>query len=347
QLKKAAVELSDWLRQFRGVLNVIDDLRPGKPEVRISLKDGASSLGIDGRTIADQLRASFYGSTVSEIQRKSESFEIDVRLDPRDSNSLADLDYFTVLTSEGKRVPLAVVADLAFDRGYSRINRVNGMRTVTVQGDVDVRYANAGEILARAKTEFFPDLIKRYPGISTSLQGSNNDAKKTQASMIRGFSIGLIGVFLLLSFQFRSYVEPLVVMLIVPFSFIGAVWGHILLGLDFTMPSMLGFVALAGVVVNDSILLVNFIKHHHGETNSVTEAAPMASRARFRAILLTSLTTIVGLMPMLFETSLQAQILIPLVTSLAFGLLSATVLVLFLVPAFYAIIDDAGFARLD
>jgi len=347
QLKKAALELSAWLRQFKGVLNVIDDLRPGKPEVAIRLKDGATSLGIDASTIADQLRAAFFGSTVSEIQRGSEAFEIDVRLAEKDRNSLADLDYFTVLTNEGKRVPLSVVANIEFDRGFSRINRVNGQRTVTVQGDVDVRYANAGEILAKAQAEFFPELIKRYPGISTALQGSNNDAAKTQKSMVQGFSIGLIGVFLLLAFQFRSYVEPLVVMLIVPFSFIGAVWGHVLLGLDFTMPSMLGFVALAGVVVNDSILLVNFIKHHHGTTNSVVEAAPMASKARFRAILLTSLTTIAGLSPMLFETSLQAQILIPLVTSLAFGLLSATVLVLFLVPAFYAIIDDAGLAKLD
>jgi len=347
ELKKAAVELKDWLGKFKGVVNVIDDLRPGKPEVRVRLKDGASSLGLDGRTIADQLRSALYGSTVSEIQRGSESFEIDVRLDDKDRNSLADLDYFTVSTAQGKRVPLGVVADVDFDRGFSRINRVNGLRTVTVQGDVDVRYANAGEILALANADFFPQLKKRYPDVSTALQGSNNEAKKTQKSMISGFTIGLIGVFLLLSFQFRSYVEPLVVMLIVPFSFIGAVWGHVLLGLDFTMPSILGFVALAGVVVNDSILLVNFIKHHHGTTNSVVEAAPLASQARFRAILLTSLTTIAGLMPMLFETSLQAQILIPLVTSLAFGLLSATVLVLFLVPAFYAIIDDAGYARLD
>jgi len=347
ELKKAAVELRGWLEQFKGVVNVIDDLRPGKPEVKVRLKDGASSLGLDGRTIADQLRSALYGSTVSEIQRGAESFEIDVRLNEKDRDSMADLDYFTITTGSGKRVPLGVVAEVEFDRGFSRINRVNGLRTVTVQGDVDVRFANAGEILALAKTDFFPKLKKRYPGVSTTLQGSNNDAKKTQQSMIKGFSIGLIGVFLLLSFQFRSYVEPLVVMLIVPFSFIGAVWGHVLLGLDFTMPSMLGFVALAGVVVNDSILLVNFIKHHHGTTNSVAEAAPLASQARFRAILLTSLTTIAGLTPMLFETSLQAQILIPLVTSLAFGLLSATVLVLFLVPAFYAIIDDAGFARLD
>lgn len=347
KLKQASLEVQAWLRRFKGVLNVIDDLRPGKPEIKVSLKKGAGSLGVDAKTIADQLRSSLFGSTVNEIQRGADSFEVDVRLALADRNSLGDLDNFTIATSDGKRIPLGVVADVRFDRGFSRINRVNGVRTVTVQGDVDVRYANAGEILAKAKSQLFPDLVKRHHGIKIGLQGSNNEAKKTQASMVSGFSIGLVGVFLLLSFQFRSYVEPLVVMLIVPFSFIGAVWGHVLLGLDFTMPSMLGFVALAGVVVNDSILLVNFIKHHHGTTQNVIEAAPLASKARFRAILLTSLTTVAGLMPMLFETSLQAQILIPLVTSLAFGLMSATLLVLFLVPAFYSIIDDMGLAQLD
>ena len=165
--------------------------------------------------------------------------------------------------------------------------------------------------------------------------------------MLGGFVLGLIGVYLLLSFQFRSYVEPLVVMIIIPFALVGAIIGHILMGLDFTMPSMLGFVALAGVVVNDSILLVNFIKHYHGETKSVPEAASQASRARFRAILLTSLTTIVGLLPLLFETSIQAQILVPLVTSLAFGLMATTVLVLFLVPAIYSVLDDFGLAKVD
>ncbi len=347
ELKGASLELQQWLKQFKGVINVIDDLRPGKPEIAITLKDGASSLGVDSRMIADQLRSALFGTTVSEIQRGAESFEIDVRLKEGDRNSLSDLDYFTITLKDGKRVPLGVIANVTADRGFSRINRINGLRTVTVQGDVDVRYINASEILAKAQVEVFPKLRAKYPSISMALEGANNDAKKTQKSMISGFAIGLIGVFLLLSFQFRSYVEPLVVMLIIPFAFIGSVWGHVALGLDFTMPSMLGFVALAGVVVNDSILLVNFIKHHHGTTKSVTEAAPMASQARFRAILLTSLTTVAGLTPMLFETSLQAQILIPLVASLAFGLVAATILVLFVVPSFYAIIDDAGFANLD
>ncbi len=347
ELKGAALELTGWLDGYRGTSNLTDDLRPGKPELRISLRDGASTLGVDARQIADQLRAAYFGTTVSQIQRGAEAFDIDVRIDAASKDSFADIDNFTISQTDGTLIPLIAIADIETGRGFSRINRVNGQRTVTVQGDVDVTIANANEILADTEKTFFPGLAERYPGVSVSLEGQNKEAQTTQQSMIGGFVLGLIGVYLLLSFQFRSYVEPIIVMLIIPFALIGAIAGHILLGLDFTMPSMLGFVALAGIVVNDSILLVNFIKHYHGQTQSVSEASPLASSARFRAILLTSLTTVAGLLPLLAETSLQAQILIPLVTSLAFGLMTTTVLVLFLVPAAYSILDDFGLASID
>ncbi len=346
-LKAAALDLVAELERYRGTANLADDLRPGKPELRIRLKEGASTLGVDVRQIADQLRAAFFGAKVSEIQRGSEAYEIDVRIDPRDKDSLADIDSFTISQSDGSLVPLSAVAEVGISRGYARISRVNGQRTVTVQGDVDVKVANANEILRDLESNFFPALQERYPGVAISLQGQNKEASTTQQSMIAGFLLGLIGVYLLLCFLFRNWVEPVIVMAIIPFALGGAIVGHMVLGLDFTMPSVLGFVALAGVVVNDSILLVNFIKHYHGEAQSVAAAAPLASRARFRAILLTSLTTVVGLIPILSEGSLQAQVLIPLVTSLAFGLMATTVLVLFLVPAVYAIFDDFGLAKLD
>jgi multidrug efflux pump subunit AcrB len=304
-------------------------------------------LGVDGRTIADQIRSSFYGFKVDEIQSGSESLEINVKFDAASSDSLADLDTFTITASDGSQIPLGVVANIENGRGFSRIRRVNGRRTVTILGELDSRFGNSTEILQDTNKRFISRLKERYPSVSSSFEGANADASKTQSSMISGFVLGLVGVYLLLSFQFRSYIEPFVVMIIIPFAFIGTIGGHMLLGLDFTMPSMLGFVALAGIVVNDSILLVNFIKHYHGDTNSVAEAAPLAAGARFRAILLTSLTTIVGLMPLLTETSLQAQVLVPLVTSLAFGLMATTVLVLFIVPAVYTILDDMGAARID
>ncbi len=347
ELKQASVELQEWFNSYKGVLNIQDDLRPGKPELRLSLKAGASTLGVDGRMIADQLRTAFFGTTVNEIQVGGESYEVDVRLAPGDRNSVADLDYFTISMGDDHQVPITELADIELARGYARINRVDGVRTVTIQGDVDPRFANGNEIMADTTARFFPGLMEKYPGVSVALEGENKEAGTAQASMLRGFLVGLIGVYLLLSFLFRSYIEPFVVMVVIPFSFIGVIFGHIALGLDFTMPSMLGFISLAGIVVNDSILLVNFIKYHHETVKTVTAAAPLAARARFRAIFLTSITTIVGLMPMLAETSLQAQVLVPLVASLAFGLLASTFQVLFLVPAVYSILDDIGLATLS
>ncbi len=343
----AASELTQWLSLYRGVFNLSDDLRPGKPEVQIRLREGATTLGLDARMVARQLRTAFFGTTASQIQLGAEAYDVDVRFIAADKNSLADLDYFTVTTADGSLVPLSAVATLQAGRGLARINRVDGLRTVTVQGDVDGRVANANAIINDTFKRFVPDLKKRYPGLLIGLEGQNSDTQKTQSSMARGFVIGLIGVFLLLSFQFRSYFEPLVVMVAIPMAFIGVVWGHLLMGLDISMPSMLGFASLAGVVVNDSILLVNFIKLRHGEGIEISKAATQASRERFRAILLTSATTVAGLLPILSETSLQAQVLIPLVTSLAFGLIASTVLVLIIVPALYVVLDDMGMSSLN
>ena len=342
-LKIASLDLQGWLRRYKGVDDISDDLRAGKPEFAIRLRESATSLGLDSKTIADQLRSAFFGRTISNVQLGPESYEIDVRLRGQDKDSLADLDYFTISTTAGDLIPLSSVADISRARGYSRINRIDGVRTLTISGELDSLITNTNEVLSDMEKRFIPEFLKRHPAVKLSLEGENKETGKTQKSMVMGFAIGLIGVFLLLSFQFRSYVEPLVVMIVIPFAFIGAVGGHMFMGIDFTMPSMLGFVALAGVVVNDSILLINFIKDHHGPDTTVAQAAPIAARARFRAILLTSLTTVAGLLPMLAETSLQAQILIPLVTSLAFGLIASTILVLFVVPAIYAILDDFGF----
>ena len=347
QLKAASGELMAWLKGYEGAVDISDDLRPGKPEARVRVKPGARVLGVDGGMVADQLRAAFHSITVNTIQRDGETIDIDVRLGPGGRDSLDDLDNFDITLPGGRLAPLKTVADVIMDRGYSRISRVNGQRTVTITGDVDTRIANANEIVSGAMRDFAPKLMEKYPGVKISLQGADRKARKTQKSILSGFVIGIIGIYLLLSFQFRSYIEPVVVMSIIPFAFVGAIGGHLLMGLDFSMPSLLGLVALAGVVVNNSILLVNFIKHYHGETANVREAAPLAARARFRAIMLTSLTTFAGLLPILTERSLQAQILTPLVSSLAFGLLASTFLVLLVVPSVYAILDDFGLARLD
>ncbi|NNF79953.1 MAG: efflux RND transporter permease subunit, partial [Rhizobiales bacterium] len=186
-LKSAALELVTWLEGYRGTSNLADDLRPGKPELRVRLKDGASTLGVDARQIADQLRAAYFGTTVSEIQRGPEPYEIDVRIDARNKASLADIDNFTITQSDGSQIPLVAIADIETGRGYARINRVNGQRTVTVQGDVDVTVANANEILRDTSARLFPKLAKKYPDVSISLQGQNKEAQTTQQSMLSGF----------------------------------------------------------------------------------------------------------------------------------------------------------------
>jgi len=345
QLKTASIALQNWLNRYQGVFNLSDDLRPGKPEVRLSLREGALALGLDATTIANQLRSAYYGYTASEIQVGPESYEIDVRLDRLDRDSLADLDYFTLTTQDGQQVPLSAVATIEMARGYARIQRINNQRTVTIQGDVDRRVLNVNELISQTQKRFLPDFQERYPTISISFEGSSKEGAKTGMSVRNGFLFGLIGVFILLSFQFRSYIEPLAVITAIPLSFIGVIWGHWLMGLDITMPSVVGFVSLAGIVVNDSIILITFLKMRVKEGFSIHDAACTASQERFRAVLLTSMTTIAGLIPLLSETSLQAQILIPLVTSLVFGLLASTLLVLLVVPALYTILEDFGFTE--
>jgi len=342
ELKAASLEMQRWLLSYKGVVDLSDDLRPGKPEIRLHLRDGATALGLTAQSIAGQLRSAFFGKTASEIQVGKESYEIDVRLAKADKSSLSDLEYFTVTSSSGDQVPLGAVATLESGRGVARINRINRKRTITVQGDVDTAIANTAEIVADTQERFLPDFLVKYPGLSIEFHGQVQEGGQTGASVRNGFGMGLIGVFLLLSFMFRNYIEPLIVMITIPLGLIGVVWGHYLLGLDLSMPSIIGFASLAGIVVNNAILLVEFIKIERREDMGAADASVHASRMRFRAILLTSTTTIMGLLPLLTEKSLQAQVLIPLVTSIAFGLLAVTVLILFMLPALYTIFDDFG-----
>ena len=208
-----------------------------------------------------------------------------------------------------------------------------------IRGNVDTRMSNTADLLKR---DLLPELKQKYPDLSLAFEGEFKEVQMTQQSMMRAMLVGLIGVFALLSFQFRSYLEPLTVMMAIPLALIGVFWGHWLMGVDVSMPSMLGFASLAGIVVNDSILLVLFLKMQRDAGQDILTACVEASRLRFRAVLLTSLTTIAGLLPLLAERSLQAQVLIPLAISIAFGLLASTVLVLLVVPCLYAVLADVG-----
>lgn len=342
ELSLTAKQVVAWLAPFQGVRNLNDDLRIGKSELTFRLREGTYGLGLDAENAARQLRVAFQGAKVDELQIGSESYEIDVQLRPSDQDSLADLETFYFAGPAGQQIPLASVAELHRHRGWSRIARVNGMRTVTVRGDVDTRAANSADLIRKLKRDFLPELQQQHPDLRFEFEGQAKEAATTQQSMMRAMLVGLIGVFGILSFQFRSYLEPLTVMMAIPLALIGVIWGHLIMGVDFSMPSMLGFASLAGVVVNDSILLVLFLKAERDAGHDVLVACGKASRLRFRAILLTSLTTIAGLLPLLAERSLQAQVLIPLAVSISFGLMASTLLVLLVIPCLYAIFHDFG-----
>jgi len=342
RLKAASNELQAWLNGYIGVLDLSDDLRPGKREFRLHLKPGSDVLGLDASAVANQVRGAFQGVKVDEFPVGPETYEVNLRIAAGDRVGPADLEEFTIIGRNGSLVPLSVVAGIEEVRGWARIHRVDGRRAVTVQGDVDRDLANAQELLALAQAEFIPGLLERYPGVAFDMQGESRESAKTGKSIVRNVLLGLIGVYMLLALQFRGYLTPITVMLVIPTALIGVVFGHMAQGLDLTMPSIVGMASLFGVVVNNSILRVVFIRREQGQGISVPEAAKHAGRSRFRPILITSITTIAGLTPLLLEKSLQAQILIPLASSLAFGLLTATVAALFMVPAVYSILDDFG-----
>lgn len=345
ELKMASVKLVDWLSEYDGVVDLNDNLRPGKPEFRIKINKGALAMGFTARDIANQLRSAFYGSVASEVQYGGESYEVMVKVDGDDRRFITDLSRFYVVSPKGKQVPLQSVATVEQGRGYASINRINSQRTVTVTGDIDTARANANEVIQHTSRNFLPQLLQEFPGIKVLLEGQAKEGKTAMQGMVKAFLIGIFGVFIILSLQFKSYLEPLIVMVLIPFALIGVIWGHILLGLNMSMPSIMGFISLAGIVVNDSILLVTFIRTHMDRGESAMDAAKQASRDRFRAVLLTSVTTIMGLMPLMAERSMQAQILIPLACSIVFGLLMTTILVLLVIPALYSVFDDLKLLR--
>ena len=345
-LSAASWELQNWLRGYAGVSNLLDDLRPSKPQYVVNLKPGALAAGVDSRQISAQLRAAYQGAKIGDVYHGREAYEIIAKLDNPPADGLTNFDNFTVFSSKGVPVPLSSIAGVSEKRNFARINHVNHQRTITIFGDVDAEIANTSELIAATERDILPDIEARYPDVTISLKGEVEGGSETQMSILTGFGLGALGVFLLLSLVFRNYREPVMVMLNIPLALIGAIWGHLIMGLDFTLPSMIGFVSLAGIVVNDSILLVVFVKQHVAQGMVLHDAAKQAVRDRFRAIFLTSVTTVAGMTPLLFETSTQALILVPLVTSIVFGMLTSTMLIMLVLPAVYAIMEDLGWVNL-
>ena len=345
-LRATAREMRRFFREFEGVRDVTYDLQPGKTEYIVTLRPAAASaLGVSAQAVATELRAGFRGDSPLEVRDGLGTLDIVARLSDENRMSLQDILEMRVPGAEGALVPLTAVADVRMGRGFASINRIDGQRTVAVQGAINPAVANARELMAALRADYLPGLADKRPGVSVTILGEAKDTATTGSSLARNMMIGLVGVYLILSFQFRSFVQPLVVVVAIPLSLIGVMWGHMALGLQISLPSLVGLATLAGVVVNDSILLVTFMKERFAEGEDMLAAGQAAVRDRFRAIFLTSLTTVVGLGPLLFEQSTQAQFLRPIVASLAFGLTGATLLALFVSPAVFAILHDLRLVR--
>ena len=343
ELFRTAKELRKFFRDFDGVRDVTFDLQPGKPEYLVTLDaTAANRLGITPQAVAVELRAAFRGDSAANFVDGLGEVDVVARLSADDRMTLADIIDLKIPAADGTLVPLSAVSKVDVSRGFATINRVDGQRSVRVQGSINPAVANARELMMALKSEFLPGLSEKRPGVSVRILGEAKDTATTGASLARNMAIGAVGVFLLLAFYLKSFVRPVAVLAAVPLSIVGVVWGHMALGLQISLPSLVGLATLAGVVVNDSILLVNFMDDRLEKGSNVIDAGREAVRDRFRAIFLTSLTTIVGLGPLLFEQSTQAQFLRPIVASLAFGLTAATLLALFVTPAVLAILHDFG-----
>ncbi len=339
-LQQAANELKVEIATYPGTFDISDNFKPGKQEKKIRIKEGARSIGVTMRDVAKQIRQAFYGEEALRIQRGQNDLKVLVRYADKDRTRISGIEEMRIRSGDGSEIPIEEVADIYPGRAYSVINRVDRKRTITVVSDIDEDTANASEIVANLKATFLPKLIERHPGIIYDLEGQEKRTRESMDSIKSGYILAMMAIFLLLASQFRSYIQPIVIMMAIPFGLVGAVLGHLVMGLQFTMISIFGIVALSGIVVNDSLILIDFINQAVRSGMDVEKAVIESGKARFRPVLLTSVTTIAGLFPLLLERSFQAQFLVPMAVSICFGLLAATVLTLLYVPALYLIVRD-------
>jgi multidrug efflux pump subunit AcrB len=333
--------LKGTIAEYPGVKDVADSFLPGKKELRLSLTPEGRAAGLTLADLARQVRAGFYGQEVQRIQRGRDDIRVMVRYPEDERRSLGDIDEMRVRLPNGSEVPFTTVAEVEEGRGYAVINRTDRRRVVTVTADVDEDVANANEINADLRNAVLPALASEFPGLTFDFEGEQREQQESLGSLRVNFMVAQLAIFALLAIPFRSYSQPLIIMSAIPFGLVGAVFGHLLMGLDLTMLSMFGMVALTGVVVNDSLILVDLVNRMRAEGATVDQAIRESGERRFRPIMLTTATTFLGLSPMIFETSMQAKFLIPMAVSLGYGIVFATAITLILVPALYRILEDA------
>jgi multidrug efflux pump subunit AcrB len=291
--------------------------------------------------LARQVRQAFYGEEVQRIQRGRDEVKIMVRYPRSERSSLDQLDQLRIRTADGAEVPFWSVASATIGRGYSDIHRTDRQRVVNVTADIDRSVITSNEVLQEFREKHLPEIVAAHPGLTLNLEGEQEDQRKAFSGLGRSFPMALLGIFALLAIPLRSYVQPLIIMSVIPFGIVGAVIGHVVMFEKISFPSVMGIVALSGVVVNASLVLVDTVNRLRESGRSLRDAVELAAASRFRPIILTAITTFAGLSPLLFGRSLQAKILLPMATSMAFGVIFATAITLVLVPCSYIIIEDA------
>ena len=337
-LKEIAQKVKDRLAEYPTVFDIADSLSDGKEELQIELTEQGSSLGLTRIDVSRQIRSAFFGAQVQRIQRGRDDVRVMVRLPLIERSSLATLDKLLINTPSGNAVPLSHVAILTPGQSPSTIRRIDRYRTVNVTADIEKSNTNM-TVLQGELAEFLDQLVLQYPGVSHSLEGEAKEQRESFGSLAWALLFVFFVIYGLLAIPFKSYIQPLIVMSVIPFGMIGAVIGHWIMGMELTIMSLLGMLALIGVVVNDSLVLVDFINKKKKEGLEVMTAVLTAGAARFRPVMLTSITTFCGLMPLLFEQQTQAQFLIPMAVSLGFGIIFATFITLILVPVNYLIVE--------
>jgi len=345
--KRQSLEIQDQISEFEGLYDIRDTYSEGKRELKIRLKESARTLGLNSFDLSQQIRNAFYGAEAQRVQREGEDVKVMIRYPRDERESLNNLNTMRIATPAGDRIPIAEVADIEMGIGFSTITRQDRQRTINVQADANKDVANTDQISKALYGEYpgdpnsiLAEVTKKYPGVTSIKGGEAKDMEESKPAIIGGTLLVVVLIYTLLAIPFKSYVQPILVICVIPFGIGGAIFGHFITGQDLSLLSILGIIALSGVVVNDSLVLVDRINKLRNEGLPLKAAVIEGGRQRFRAIMLTSVTTFVGLVPILLETSLQAQFLIPMATSLAFGVLFATFITLILVPSAYLMLDD-------
>ena len=345
-LQLAARELKHALAEMPGVVDISDSFNAGGKELDIQVTAQGEALGLGTVELARQVRQAFFGAEVQRVQRGRDEVRVYVRLPAQDRARLDSLQSLWIRLPDGRKVPFPVVGEAREQTGLSTIDRIDRKRVVFVRADVDKRAVEPGEVTRALKTEVLPQILAGHPGITYSFGGEVEAQEETSRSLAYGTVIILIMIYGALAIPLKSYMEPLLIMSVIPFGVIGAILGHLLLGKDLSILSVIGIIGLVGVVINDSLVMVDFINHYIDEGHDWHPAILEAGPRRFRAVILTSVTTFLGLLPIQMETSIQSEFVKPMAISIAFGVLFATVVTLILVPVLYHIAKDLeGWAR--